>query len=152
MREDDGLYDAIVIDFPDPTDFSLGKLYSTTFYRSLRQRLAQGGMVSVQGGSPYVAPGAFWTVTATLEEAGFETRPYHAYVPSFGEWGFILASPNGVPEESDILPGGRFVTAASESVLFEFPPDMAPVPAEPNRLDNQLLVRIFANEWRRYDG
>jgi len=152
VREDDGLYDAIVIDFPDPTDFSLGKLYSTTFYRSLRQRLAQGGMVSVQGGSPYVAPGAFWTVTATLEEAGFETRPYHAYVPSFGEWGFILASPNGVPEESDILPGGRFVTAASESVLFEFPPDMAPVPAEPNRLDNQLLVRIFANEWRRYDG
>ena len=75
VREDDGLYDAIVIDFPDPTDFSLGKLYSTTFYRSLRQRLAQGGMVSVQGGSPYVAPGAFWTVTATLEEAVSKPGP-----------------------------------------------------------------------------
>ncbi|MEO1167823.1 MAG: polyamine aminopropyltransferase [Pseudomonadota bacterium] len=152
VREDDGLYDAIVIDFPDPTDFSLGKLYSTTFYRSLRQRLAPGGMVSVQSGSPYVAPGAFWTVAATLEAAGFEIRPYHAYVPSFGEWGFILASPTGVPVNSDILPGGRFVTASSEPALFEFPPDMARVPAEPNRLDNQLLVRTFANEWRRYDG
>ncbi|MEM8694752.1 MAG: polyamine aminopropyltransferase [Pseudomonadota bacterium] len=152
VREDDGLYDAIVIDFPDPTDFSLGKLYTTTFYRALRQRLAPGGMVSVQSGSPYVAPGAFWTVAATLEEAGFETRPYHAYVPSFGEWGFILASPAGVPEEADILPGGRFVTARSEPALFEFPPDMARVDARPNRLDNQLLVRTFASEWRRYDG
>lgn len=152
VREDDGLYDAIVIDFPDPTDFSLGKLYTTSFYRALRNRLAPGGMVSVQSGSPYVAPRAFWTVAATLEAAGFETRPYHAYVPSFGEWGFILASPGGVPDEADILPGGRFVTASSEPALFEFPPDMAPVAAEPNRLDNQLLVRTFASEWRRYDG
>ncbi len=152
VREDDGQYDAIVIDFPDPTDFSLGKLYTTTFYRALRNRLAPGGMVSVQSGSPFVAPGAFWTVAATLEEAGFEIRPYHAYVPSFGDWGFILASPTGVAEEADILPGGRFVTAESEPALFDFPPDMAPVDAQPNRLDNQLLVRTFAREWRRYDG
>ncbi|QLC22036.1 polyamine aminopropyltransferase [Parasphingopyxis sp. CP4] len=152
VREDDGQYDAIVIDFPDPTDFSLGKLYTTTFYRALRNRLAPGGMVSVQSGSPFVAPGAFWTVAATLEEAGFEIRPYHAYVPSFGDWGFILASPMGVAEEADILPGGRFVTAESEPALFDFPPDMAPVAAQPNRLDNQLLVRTFASEWRRYDG
>ena len=91
-------------------------------------------------------------LAATLEAAGFETRPYHAYVPSFGEWGFILASPMGVPEQSDLLPGGRFVTTASEPLLFQFPPDMARVDAEPNRLDNQRLVRTFANEWRRYDG
>lgn len=152
VREAEGMYDAIVVDFPDPTDFSLGKLYTTSFYRSLRQRLAPGGMVSVQSGSPYVAPNAFWTIAATLEAAGFETRPYHAYVPSFGEWGFILASPVGVPETSDILPGGRFVTTASEPLMFEFPPDMARLEAEPNRLDNQLLVRTFTNEWRRYDG
>jgi len=152
VRETEEMYDAIVIDFPDPTDFSLGKLYTTTFYRSLRQRLAPGGMVSVQSGSPYVAPNAFWTIAATLEAAGFETRPYHAYVPSFGEWGFILASPAGVPEQSELLPGGRFVTTASEPTLFEFPPDMARIDSEPNRLDNQRLVRTFTNEWRRYDG
>ncbi len=152
VRETEGQYDAIVIDFPDPTDFSLGKLYTTTFYRSLRQRLAPGGMVSVQSGSPYVAPNAFWTIAATLEAAGFETRPYHAYVPSFGEWGFILASPTGVPEASNLLPGGRFVTTASEPTLFEFPPDMARIDAEPNRLDNQRLVQTFTSEWRRYDG
>ena len=48
-----------------------------------------------------------------------------------------------VPVGSSILPGGRFVTQASEPALFEFPPDMARREAEPNRLDNQLLVRTF---------
>jgi spermidine synthase len=152
VRDDDGLYDAVIIDFPDPTDFSLGKLYTTSFYRSLRQRLAPGAMISVQSGSPYVAPQAFWTVAATLEAAGFNIRPYHAYVPSFGDWGFILAAPGAIPEEATILAGGRFVTQESEPTLFEFPPDMARREAEPNRLDNQRLVRTFADEWRRYDG
>lgn len=152
VREDRGSYDAVIVDFPDPTDFSLGKLYTTSFYRALRARLAPGGIVSVQSGSPFVAPRAFWTIAATLEEAGFETRPYHAYVPSFGDWGFTLAAAGTIPERASILPGGRFVTQETEPALFEFPPDMARRPAEPNRLDNQLLVRTFADEWRRYDG
>lgn len=152
VREADGLYDAIIVDFPDPTDFSLGKLYTTSFYRALRHRLAPGGIVAVQSGSPYVAPGAFWTVAATLEEAGFTTRPYHANVPSFGEWGFMLAANGPIAARGRILPGGRFVTAATEPGLFAFPPDMARREEEPNRLDNQALVRVFADEWRRYDG
>ncbi len=152
VREDDGRYDAVLIDFPDPTDFSLGKLYTTSFYRALRQRLSPGGIVSVQSGTPYVSPQAYWTIAATLEAAGFAIRPYHAYIPSFGEWGFILAAKGPVPAAADILPGGRFVTQANDASLFEFPPDMARREAEPNRLDNQLLVRTFADEWRRYDG
>ncbi|MEQ9663795.1 MAG: polyamine aminopropyltransferase [Parasphingopyxis sp.] len=152
VREDDGRYDAVIVDFPDPTDFSLGKLYSTSFYSALRPRLAPGAVMSVQSGSPFVAPQAYWTIAATLEESGFATRPYHAYVPSFGDWGFILAANGAVPEQSNIRPGGRFVTQESEPALFDFPPDMARRPAEPNRLDNQRLVRTFADEWRRYDG
>ncbi len=152
VREARGRYDAIIVDFPDPTDFALGKLYTTSFYRALRRRVAPGGIVAVQSGSPYVSPGAFWTVAATLEEAGFTTRPYHANVPSFGEWGFMLAANGPIAERGRILPGGRFVTAATEAGLFAFPPDMSRREEEPNRLDNQALVRIFADEWRRYDG
>ncbi len=152
VRESDERFDAILIDFPDPTSFSLGKLYTTTFYRSLRQRLAPGGVVSVLSGTPSVSPQAYWTIATTLEAAGFAIRPYHAYVPSFGEWGFILAAEGEVPAQSAILPGGRFVTQATEAAMFDFPPDMARRDAEPNRLDNQLLVRTFADEWRRYDG
>jgi spermidine synthase len=30
---------------------------------------------------------------------------------------------------------------------LQFPPDMARLPAEPNRLSNQVLVGIFEEEW-----
>ncbi len=46
----------------------------------------------IQSTSPYFAPRSFWSVDATLKEAGLNTWPYHTYVPSFGDWGFILAS------------------------------------------------------------
>ncbi len=152
VREDDGFYDAIIVDFPDPTSLTLGKLYTTSFYRAMRERLAPGGIASIQSGSPYVAPNSFWTVAATLEASGFAIRPYHAYVPTFGEWGFILAANGEIPEQSDLLPGARFVTPEVEPSLFYFPPDMARREAEPNRLDNQRLVHMLTDEWRRYDG
>jgi spermidine synthase len=150
-REAQGRYDAIIVDFPDPVDYSVGKLYTDAFYRQLRRLLAPGGMAVVQSTSPLVAPKAYWTVAATLEAAGLHTRPYHVYVPSFGEWGFILASNGPIAPVAPVLPG-RFLTAGSADRLFDFPPDMARRPAPVNRLDNQALVREFAEEWARYEG
>lgn len=152
LRAARGSYDAIVVDFPDPVDFSVGKLYTESFYRELSRVLAPGGVAVVQSTSPLVAPRAFWTVAATVASAGLATRPYHAYVPSFGEWGFVLAAHGAVPGEARILPGGRFLTAAIEQRLFDFPPDMASRPVPVNRLDNQALVREFADEWAVYEG
>lgn len=151
VREATGRYDAVIVDFPDPVDFSVGKLYTETFYRSLIRLLAPGAMVAVQSTSPLVAPQAYWTVAATMEAAGLNTRPYHAYVPSFGEWGFILASAGTIPVEGR-FPRGRFLTPAVERQLFAFPPDMARGPAEVNRLDNQILVREFGKAWARYES
>jgi spermidine synthase len=34
--------------------------------------------------------------------------------------------------------------------MFAFPPDMRKIPTDINRLDNQVLVRYFDNEWGRY--
>jgi len=147
-----GRYDAIIVDFPDPVDYSVGKLYTETFYRGVHRLLAPGGMVVVQSTSPLVAPMAFWTVATTLEAAGFaQTAGYHVYVPSFGEWGFVLASPGPMPTASNI-PTGRFLTPAIEPRLFDFPPDMARRPTPVNRLDNQVLVREFADAWARYES
>jgi spermidine synthase len=42
----------------------------------------------------------------------------------------------------------RFITAETLPDLFRFPADMARVPAEPNRMNEQTLVRIFEREWR----
>ncbi|MET0245551.1 MAG: polyamine aminopropyltransferase [Sphingomonas sp.] len=151
-REATGRYDAIVIDFPDPVDYSVGKLYTETFYRSVRKLLAPGGMIVVQSTSPLVAPGAYWTVATTIEAAGLTTRGYHVYVPSFGEWGFILAAHGPVPPAGAMLPDNRFLDARTAATAFAFPPDMARRPTPVNRLDNQALVRSFAKEWARYEG
>jgi spermidine synthase len=78
------------------------------------------------------------------------TAAYHAFVPSFGEWGFVAAghAPYRLPTS---LPGGlRFVTLESLPEMFEFPPDMQRVATETNRLDNQVLVRYFEKEWGDY--
>jgi spermidine synthase len=47
------------------------------------------------------------------------------------------------------LPSGlRFLTVAAVPDLFTFPTDMQPVPVEPNRLNDQALVRYYEKEWR----
>jgi spermidine synthase len=150
-REARGRYDAIIVDFPDPVDYSVGKLYTNGFYRQLGRLLAPGGVAVVQSTSPLVAPLAYWTVATTIESVGLSTRPYHVYVPSFGEWGFILAAHGAVPSAARV-PSLRFLTPEIEPRLYDFPPDMARRPAPVNRLDNQILVREFADAWSRYEG
>ncbi|MBX9814618.1 MAG: spermidine synthase [Proteobacteria bacterium SG_bin5] len=152
VREGGDRYDAAIVDFPDPVDYSVGKLYTESFYRALKTRLAPGAVIAVQSTSPYVAPAAFWTVATTLEAAGFTTRAYHAYVPSFGEWGFVLASTGAIPARARLLAGNKFLDAETEARLFAFPPDMARRATPVNRLDNQALVRAFADAWGRYEG
>ncbi len=145
-------FDAIIVDFPDPTEFSLGKLYTESFYREVGRLLAPQGVITVQSTSPLIAPRSFWTVTNTLEAAGLMTRGYHAYVPSFGEWGFTMAAHQPIGDAVRLPPHLRFLDPAAERAMFVFPPDMARRPTPVNRLDNQALVRSFAEEWASYEG
>jgi spermidine synthase len=140
-------FDLIVVDFPDPTNFSIGKLYTNSFYALLDQRLAASGYAVIQTTSPLVARQSFWTVVSTIESVGLIATPYHAHVPSFGEWGYVIASrrPYRLPVA---LPAGlRFLTPHSLPALFDFPLDMARVPTEVNRLSNQILVMTYEAEW-----
>jgi len=140
-------FDVIVIDFPDPTNFSIGKLYTTSFYQLIDEHLNAGGFAVVQTTSPLIARRSYWTVAATLEAVGLTTTAYHAHVPSFGEWGFILASRRPYQPPRALPEGLRFLSVAGLPALFQFPPDMSRVAAEPNRLSNQVLVQTFEQEW-----
>jgi spermidine synthase len=85
-------FDFIVIDFPDPTNYSLGKLYTTAFYKAAARHLSAQGLMVVQSTSPMFARDSYWCIVETLKQAGLKTYPYHVYVPSFGEWGFLISS------------------------------------------------------------
>jgi spermidine synthase len=142
------VFDFAVVDFPDPTNYSLGKLYTTVFFTALGHHLSERGSFVVQSTSPMFARRSFWCIEATIKQAGFQTFPYHAYVPSFGEWGFVLASRQAFTPPTVLPDGLRFLVAANLPTLFEFPTDMARVEMPANRLNDQILVRTLEAEWR----
>jgi len=145
------LFDVAFVDFPDPNNFSLGKLYTARFYAMLRKRLTPSGVVSVQTTSPLMARRSFWCIARTIESAGFTVRPYHALVPSFGEWGFTLAALHPFDPPTTVPPGLRFLDGPTLASLFVMGPDMAPLDAEVNRLNNQVLVRYYEDEWKAWN-
>jgi len=141
-------FDLAVVDFPDPTSYALGKLYTTAFYKLLERHLNENGIAVVQATSPLYARRSYWCVVTTIESAGLNASPYHVYVPSFGEWGFVIASKRPYAIPSVKLSGLRFVTTEILPSFFQFPPDMSRVQTEVNHLNNQILVRYYESEWR----
>ena len=85
-------YDAILVDLPDPTSSNLNKLYSVAFYTKLKNLLAADGALAIQSTSPYHTKNVFLTIISSLKEAGLKTFPYQYNIPSFGQWGFNLAT------------------------------------------------------------
>jgi spermidine synthase len=148
-------FDAAIVDFPDPNTFSLGKLYTTRFYRLLKGRLNSQAAVAIQCTSPVVARSSFWCVVRTLETSGFTVDPYQAAVPSFGIWGYCLARPTAGPLSlslpESLLPKLRFLNERTLQGLFDLPADAGPVAVEINRLDNQMLVRYYEAEWKGWN-
>jgi spermidine synthase len=147
LQQTQEMFDVIVVDFPDPTNFSIGKLYTSSFYALLEQRLAASGYAVIQTTSPLVARRSFWTVVATVESVGLKAAPYHAHVPSFGEWGFVIASRRPYRQPAEMPQGLKFLALSGLPAMFDFPHDMARVPAEVNRLSNQALVTTYEQEW-----
>ena len=143
-------FDFVIIDFPDPSNFSIGKLYSDKFYFSLQKILHPESLIVVQSTSPLVAKRSFWVLNETLKSTGLKTFPYHVYVPSFGEWGFILASQTPYQYPKSLPEGLKYLDVALLPDLFHFPKDMLSNETEVNKLNNQILVRIFEQEWSHY--
>ena len=148
-------FDVVVADFPDPDDAGTAKLYSQEFYDGLRRRaLAPGGRLVVQAGSPYFARESFWGIEATMRAAGWRTTPYHVDVPSFGDWGFVLASPRHAPALTLRAPRGgerlRFLDAPTLVAAATFPPDRARIAVAPSTLNRPRLLDYQRRGYRGY--
>jgi spermidine synthase len=148
-------FDIAIVDFPDPNNFALGKLYTTRFYNLLKSKLKPDSAVVVQTTSPLVARTSFWCIVKTLETVGFTVRPYQTTVPSFGIWGYALAKLEPFDQPTKPPPGIElhFLNDNSFASMFEFSGDTSrpDEDIEVNRLDNQALVRYYEAEWRRFE-
>jgi spermidine synthase len=177
IEESSALYSVILVDLPDPKGTEIGKLYTKEFYKMAQKRLAKDGVMVTQATSPYFANPAYWCIVRTLREVYPWVRPYQAYVPSFGQWGFVLVAnqspvPAGalpqVPDPDDRLarfifqrlgqhlPGQalRYLDEDVLSTLFVFDNDTGEEGKDSvrtNTLDNQVLVQYYEQslkEWQ----
>lgn len=150
LEEDRDFYGVIIADLPDPRNENLQKLYTVEFYRLAARRLAVGGVFATQATSPYFAPKAFWSIHQSMLQVWPHTAPYHAHVPSFGDWGFVAASQSPLPLDGlELAVPTRFLDPPTLRSLFVFPPDMARQEVEPNSLIQPVLPGYYREGWRQ---
>ncbi|PCK10052.1 MAG: spermidine synthase [Alteromonadaceae bacterium] len=160
LAESGNYYDVIIVDLPDPNHPDLNKLYSDYFYGKLQQILAADGAISVQSTSPYFAQKAFMAVGKTMASVGFNTRQYHTNVPSFGEWGWTIATLAGPSPAERIQRLGQipvkhpWLSYQQVMAAFVFSDnyfdDLESI--DVNRLNSPTLYRYHAEGWQDGDG
>jgi spermidine synthase len=152
LRSSPERFDAIIVDMPDPDETATAKLYSEEFYGLVRAHLAPGGRMVVQAGSPYFAPKAYWCIASTVRAAGLAITPYHVDVPTFGDWGFVLATAGTLaPTPTLDAPGPlRFLTSDELRAAVIFPRDRAPRDMPTSTLIEPRILSYSQSEWAAY--
>jgi spermidine synthase len=152
LADTDGLFGVIIIDLPDPNNESLGKLYSREFYKLVKRHLAKGGVVVTQATSPYFARETYWSIAHTMRDVGLNIHPYHVYIPSFGDWGFVLAAEHQL-DMAKFSPdvSMRYLNPEILASSQVFDDDIAEVDTEINTLDNQIILTYYQQAWRRWN-
>jgi spermidine synthase len=143
ISELEDTFDVIIADFPNPDRNVLAKLYSLGFYRQLQAHLAPGGAIVTQASSPFFAPKAFSCIATTLDAIVENIYPYRTNVPSFGPWGFVLATKTAFnPQLSHEIPvKTQFLSPALFSSLFVLPKDMVLEEVDVNTLAHPVIVK-----------
>ena len=89
-------FDVVIIDVPDPLEAGPAYLlYTREFYRLLRDRLRDGGLMVAQSGptGPSFYEQCFSAVANTVASVFPTVTLSETFVPSFGStWGFVIGS------------------------------------------------------------
>ena len=147
VQKNNEKFDVIIIDFPDPNNESLNKLYTNVFYNYVKANLAEGGVMVCQSTSPYYAPKSFWCINKTIKSQFNTVIPYHLQVPSFGEWGFNLAF-NGENIRNELSVDTRYLNSNNIDSLFVFGNDeIVPLgEVEENNMFKPILITYYNKE------
>jgi spermidine synthase len=154
LESRESLYDVILADLPDPNNVSLARLYSREFYDLAFSRLTRRGVFATQSTSPYYAKNAFWCIYETVRASRFENVvPYHVFVPSFGDWGFVVASKDRFDYAALEIPvPTQFLGRNALKRCFQFEKDI--IAGEPaprtNTLDDPQLLHYYLESWRNW--
>lgn len=141
-------YDVIISDLPDPTSESLARLYSNAFYHLVLARLNEKGVFATQATSPELTENAFWCINKTISASGFEhSYPYNVNIPSFGNWGFIMASRFPITLQFNETIPTRFLEVDALQHLFYFPKDKRIDDIDVNNLDQPILLEYYLEHW-----
>lgn len=155
------IFDAIIVDLPDPSHPDLNKLYSVNFYARLKQLLSGDGLIAIQSTSPYHAKPSFISIGKTLSAANFpHVEQYHDNVPSFGEWGWTIAakmgnSPLNRLKKLDRLPiKHRWLNIETLKAAFVFPNDFYrdKDKIEVNILGSHTIYQLHQKAWQDQQG
>lgn len=149
LLESKDVYDVIISDLPDPTSETLARLYSNAFYKLAINRLKPDGIFCTQATSSELTKNAFWCINETILQSGFQySYPYRINVPSFGNWGFIVASHQSVDFEFDPRIQTKFLEENSFDHIFYFPKDTRVKDIVPNNIDQPILMDYYLAHWR----
>ena len=122
VQENENKFDVIIIDFPDPNNESLNKLYTNVFYNYIKANLNENGVMVCQSTSPYYAKKSFWCINKTIKSQFESVIPYHLQVPTFGEWGFNIAF-NGENKREKLQVETQYLNEDNIDSMFNFGKD-----------------------------
>jgi spermidine synthase len=152
-------YDVIFMDLPDPSEPGLGKLYSRAFFTLIGRSLRAGGTFAAQCTSPFRSRAAYWSIIHTIEaarwggerEARFHAAPYHTMVPTFGTWGFVVATTHDIDtSQIRINVPTRYLSDQLLPTLFVFPQDMNRMDAPVSLLNDPIVVRLYRDGYHQH--
>jgi spermidine synthase len=153
-------YDAIIVDLPDPNHPDLNKLYSSYFYAKLSNLLSGDGAIGIQSTSPYHSRKAFLSIGKTVESTGLSMNQYHANIPSFGEWGWTIATKRGLApidrlkQQFHEFPEHDYLSYDLMLSSFIFPKSLTKDLSEIkiNQLSSPTLYGYHSNGWKIEKG
>jgi spermidine synthase len=150
VRQSARKYDRVIIDFPDPHNEAISKLYSVEFYALLSKAMSEDAVLVTQSSSPFFARRTFWSIEKTLSAIFPKTTSYTVTVPAFGIWGFHMAHKNSRGSLEKIPSDLKFLTKEVFGASRVFSSDISkPQGLSVNSIFKPNLYQVYLEDLKK---